>query len=349
MKSIDVIIPLYNGALYIRETLNSVLAQTLRPNKIIVVDDSSTDDSFSLVYDQPEILLLKNPGKGACMARNHGVEHSSADFVAFLDQDDLWHPDHLRLMINAFTHHPDAQAAISGINFCRKFPPDYDLRDISFYLWDPWQSFPFISENHSTSGMVFRRAQFKKSGGWAVRHGAQADYFAWYRSAIDAPAIKMKGVTLGYRSQLDSGWMSELRKDIPVLITSLIETANDLIAINLAKEADLAKELNLRRRIAVYHVIYSLINNLKQDRDGLIPRDIQMIEEILTCETEHFRRYFMLDLDYFTKHFSENQERLRVQYILKLQKLCSAQWVYSKNIFSALLGQAVPNLSNYER
>jgi len=339
VKSVDVIIALYNGAPYIRETLDSVLAQTLKPNKIIVVDDGSTDGSVKLVYDRPEILILKNPGKGACMARNYGLEHSSVDFVAFLDQDDQWHPDHLRLIINAFTHHPEAQAAISGIDFCRKFPPTYDLSDVSFYLWDPWQSFPFISENHSTSGMVFRRAKFKEGGGWAARHDGQSDYFAWYHSAIDAPAIKLKGVTLGYRKQVDFGWMSGLRKDIPALITSLITTANDLIAIKLAKKIDYAKELDLRRRVSVYHACFSLINNLKQNQDNLIARDIQSFEESLACETPHFRDFFMNDLEYFIKNLAGNEERLRKECLLKLKKFCPEQAVICQNIFSTLLAR----------
>ena len=99
MKTVDVIIPLYNGAKWIRETLDSALGQSYKPNKIIVVDDGSTDGSKDLIYNREDILLLQNPAKGVASSRNFGFEHSTADFVAFLDQDDIWHPDHLKLLI----------------------------------------------------------------------------------------------------------------------------------------------------------------------------------------------------------------------------------------------------------
>jgi len=94
-KTVDVIIPLYNGAPYIRETLDSVLAQTLKPNKITVVDDGSTDDSVKLVYNRPDHSLMKGRGKKLlhtqfaktlpCLNKEHKITRKS--IVLITNQD----------------------------------------------------------------------------------------------------------------------------------------------------------------------------------------------------------------------------------------------------------------------
>lgn len=96
--TIAAIIPLYNGAPFIEAALNSVLAQILPASEIIVVDDGSTDNGPDLVErmaaNHPITLIRKeNGGQGS--ARNMGVRHASARLVAFLDQDDMWYPNHL--------------------------------------------------------------------------------------------------------------------------------------------------------------------------------------------------------------------------------------------------------------
>ena len=96
--TIAAVIPLYNGAPFIEAALNSVLAQILPASEIIVVDDGSTDNGPGLVErmaaNHPITLIRKeNGGQGS--ARNLGVRHASSRLVAFLDQDDMWYPNHL--------------------------------------------------------------------------------------------------------------------------------------------------------------------------------------------------------------------------------------------------------------
>lgn len=96
---IAAVIPLYNGASYIRTALESVLAQERKADEIIVVDDGSTDSGPSIVASMaaanPTIRLLSKKNGGQGSARNFGVRHSAADLIAFLDQDDIWYADHL--------------------------------------------------------------------------------------------------------------------------------------------------------------------------------------------------------------------------------------------------------------
>lgn len=113
--SIDVIIPAYNASKYIAETIESVLAQTLLPNKIIVVDDGSTDDTVEVVekfyFDLIEVISI--PNGGVSHARNVGIHASNADYIAFLDADDLWEPEKLSAQAQALELHPHKKAVYS--------------------------------------------------------------------------------------------------------------------------------------------------------------------------------------------------------------------------------------------
>jgi glycosyltransferase involved in cell wall biosynthesis/SAM-dependent methyltransferase len=105
VPTISAIIPLYNGGKFIEEALRSVLAQTLPPKEIIVVDDGSTDDGPALVRAMAEkhpITLLSKPNGGQSSARNMGVAHSSGELIALLDQDDIWYTTHLEHLIKPF-------------------------------------------------------------------------------------------------------------------------------------------------------------------------------------------------------------------------------------------------------
>lgn len=107
---IATVIPLYNGASFIRTALESVLAQTRKADEIIVVDDGSSDAGAAVVADMarthPTITFLSKRNGGQGSARNFGVSHSNADLIAFLDQDDIWYPDHLAELEKPFLRNP---------------------------------------------------------------------------------------------------------------------------------------------------------------------------------------------------------------------------------------------------
>jgi glycosyltransferase involved in cell wall biosynthesis len=92
---VDVVIPVRNGAATICATLDSVLAQTVQPRRIIVVDDGSDDGGAALVRDYPLVEIIRTDAMGVSHARNAGIRAASADFVAFVDCDDLWRHDKL--------------------------------------------------------------------------------------------------------------------------------------------------------------------------------------------------------------------------------------------------------------
>ena len=210
--SIAVIIPMYNGEKYIAETLESVLAQKQKPDEIVVVDDGSSDSSRDIVRNFPDVLLLKNSGKGSNAARNFGVEHTSSEYLAFIDQDDLWHPEHLALLSNALEHSQDALAAFSKIShFTDGSSPEYALNDGKVNRYNPWDDFPnnYIGEPLCS---LLRRDPIKDVGLWSSQFEGVAEYYLWLRLAALGPLVVSESKTAGHRVH-ESSYGHKLRNN----------------------------------------------------------------------------------------------------------------------------------------
>lgn len=98
--NISVVIPCYNAAPFLRESIESVLRQTLSPLEIIVVDDGSTDESAAVAeaYGAP-VRVLRQENQGESVARNRGIEESRGEWIAYLDADDIWETRKLELQV----------------------------------------------------------------------------------------------------------------------------------------------------------------------------------------------------------------------------------------------------------
>jgi len=110
----SVVMPLYNKAAHVRAAIESALAQHHAPVEILVIDNGSTDDgrAIAAAIADPRIRLLDLPvpGPGGYAGRNLGIRAATTDWIAFLDADDIWHPDHLAILADAIAASPDASA-----------------------------------------------------------------------------------------------------------------------------------------------------------------------------------------------------------------------------------------------
>ncbi len=108
----SVVIPLYNKAAHIRDTLNSVLAQNYADYEVIVVDDGSRDNGATIVEafaaEHEAVSLIRQDNAGVSVARNTGIAHARNDYVAFLDGDDLWLPSFLSEIAALIDEFPEA-------------------------------------------------------------------------------------------------------------------------------------------------------------------------------------------------------------------------------------------------
>jgi glycosyltransferase involved in cell wall biosynthesis len=120
MMNISAIIPVYNGEKYLHEAVNSVIQQTLQPIELILVDDGSTDNSIREIADIEanfpiRILNQKNAGQSA--ARNYGAREAKGDYIAFLDQDDVWYNQHLEKLSRLFCENTDLGFVYSNVDY----------------------------------------------------------------------------------------------------------------------------------------------------------------------------------------------------------------------------------------
>jgi glycosyltransferase involved in cell wall biosynthesis len=108
-ERVSVVMPIYNGARHCVEALASVFAQTRLPDEVIVIDDGSDDLSVELLQamDAPvPVKIERQTNQGQSAARNAGIRLVTGSMVAFLDQDDLWTPDHLERLCGALERDP---------------------------------------------------------------------------------------------------------------------------------------------------------------------------------------------------------------------------------------------------
>lgn len=209
---VSVIIPVYNGGRHLRAALESVFAQTYCPFEVIVVDDGSTDDSGAIPQSFPDVRYIHQSNQGVAAARNHGIEAAQGEFFAFLDQDDLWTPDKLKLQIAHLLSHPDL---------------GYSLTHQQFFL-EPGEALPswfrkeLFAEVHTgwvLGTLVVRRSAFERVGTFATGYSAASDGDWFFRAkaagiAMDVvpELLLLKRIHGANESARAKEILSELRK-----------------------------------------------------------------------------------------------------------------------------------------
>jgi glycosyltransferase involved in cell wall biosynthesis len=108
---VSVVIPAYNAEDYVRQTLDSVLAQTFTDYEVIMVNDASTDSTPDLLREYERKgrfrVVTHEVNKGLAAARNSGIRCARGEFVTFLDADDLWRPEKLDYQLRVLEAHPE--------------------------------------------------------------------------------------------------------------------------------------------------------------------------------------------------------------------------------------------------
>ncbi|HKO30926.1 MAG TPA: glycosyltransferase family A protein [Nitrospiraceae bacterium] len=107
MPKVSVVMPVYNGERFLRESLGSVFAQTLQDFEVVCVDDGSRDNSADVLKQYGRrIRVLRQGNAGQSAARNAGVAMASGQYIAFLDQDDIWYPSKLARQVEVLEADP---------------------------------------------------------------------------------------------------------------------------------------------------------------------------------------------------------------------------------------------------
>lgn len=206
MPIVSVIIPAYNAEAFIAETLASVVAQTLHDIEIIVVDDGSKDGTAAVVQRFAGVRYVHKANGGVSAARNHGAALAQGEFLAFLDSDDIWHPDKLRQQVQAMQAHPDSD--LSRTHFTMQ-PGDLDALRQGVARQDAPSRLErdfapsFIDPYFTTSTVMVRRTAFDRVGGFDTRLRIAEDIDFYLRLLAGAHQVVVLTETLVYKRPVE--------------------------------------------------------------------------------------------------------------------------------------------------
>lgn len=229
MPRVNIVVPAYNAEAFIAETVRSALAQTFTDLQVTVIDDGSSDATAArAAQDDPRVRVISQENRGMSRSRNRGMAEVDSEFVALLDADDLWHPEKLRLQLQALQSRPDHDFCYTAFDVWHGEPrPAYfseprDGRvDESLSGW----IYPrLILDNHALpSSVVWRRSAWDRMGGFLTDDQKTDDWEYLVRASTQHRFIRLAESFVLYRQHP----VSLSRRIAPVNSTELMRA--DLI------------------------------------------------------------------------------------------------------------------------
>ena len=186
--SVCVVIPMYNGAASIEQTLASLVAQTRLPDHVIVIDDGSTDDGPQRVKDFAapfRLTLLQQVNEGQASARNHGLRHTQETFVALLDADDQWRPQKLEQQLALYDELSRRGRPVGLIDCYTQVNYSDGRRQLDNRRKNGMHFYDFIHANvvNGVSTALVKRDVIMQLGGFDAGLRYSEDRFMWTRIA----------------------------------------------------------------------------------------------------------------------------------------------------------------------
>jgi glycosyltransferase involved in cell wall biosynthesis len=162
----SVLVPIHNAGVFLRETVESVLAQTCSDFELILIDDGSTDDSLAGISSEVDarIRVLRQQRQGTPSALNAGLQQARGEFIALIDHDDIWLPTKLAAHRDCLVAHSDVDLTFDWSRTVDESGADLDM---SSRTWKGSISFEQLLEDfviRTTSAIVIRRAAIEKAG-----------------------------------------------------------------------------------------------------------------------------------------------------------------------------------------
>ncbi|GAB3236626.1 glycosyltransferase family 2 protein [Algoriphagus aestuariicola] len=161
---VSIVVPCYNQAKYLRETVENALKSTYRPIEILIINDGSKDNSLELAHqlaqEHPEIRVLDQPNGGVSVARNNGINSAKGEIILPLDGDDLIAPNYMEEAVNVLTTRPEVRVVYcKGIKFDENGQKKWKLKPFSLYN--------LARDNMIFPATFFRRKDALEVGGFS--------------------------------------------------------------------------------------------------------------------------------------------------------------------------------------
>lgn len=202
---VSVILPCYNGARWVGQAIESVLAQTYRDFELIIIDDGSTDNSKEIIASylhDKRVHYIYQQNKGFSAALNRGIKESNGNLIGFIGHDDMWMPNKLEVQAKYFSEHKDVDLIHSNycsidskgriIGVCHFYIPNFSSRrKLIEHL--------FINNFIGFETALVKRRCFDEVGLFDERMVGFSDHDMWLRIAgkfniayVDLPLVKKR-------------------------------------------------------------------------------------------------------------------------------------------------------------
>ena len=208
---VSVVVAAHNAIATIASCLDSVGSQSRRPRETLVVDDGSSDGTGQLVAASfPHVHLLGQANAGPASARNRGIAEATGRWIAFLDADDVWHPDKLAVQLEAAERHPQAVLVA-----CDWVPPASDLMARGMARGKGGETVLstrdlLVLNRFQTSTVLLRSDVARRIGGFDPSVDGTEDWDLWLRSSAYGAVVKVDRTLVCYRdlpgSYSKDGW-----------------------------------------------------------------------------------------------------------------------------------------------
>ena len=273
---VSVVIPAYNHARYLTESIRSVLNQTYSNIELIVLDDGSTDGTSEVLRQfEPQFFWESHQNMGQAMTLNKGWRIAKGSILSYLSADDVLYPGAVESCVKVLAE--NSQAVLCY--------PDFDLinsvSDVIRSVSAPEYSYDEMVINFNCApgvGAFFRRSIYEKAGEWSPEFRQHPDYEYWLRLGLHGQFVHLKECLGGFRVHEESQSfrsVSAYRGDEPVrIIRSYLE------------RADVPQRITSKSSIALSNA--SLMAAQTHLRSGLYAIAIQRIYEAASYSTKPF-------------------------------------------------------------
>ncbi len=228
---ISAVIPAYNSEKTIARAIDSVLKQTRSADEIIVIDDGSKDKTAEIVGSYGDkVVLIRQENAGVSVARNAGIDAASSDWIAFLDADDEWLPEKLKLQTEHLEKHPDLKWTYTNLSwkkqekkgFCSAHPLSLLPERVAGqgFFEDYFQGFAkgFFA---STITLLIDKTVFEKAGRFEPEMKRAQDTDLWFRIAYQYPQIGYLSESLAIYHLDTPGSSTKINDDVDFVVELL--------------------------------------------------------------------------------------------------------------------------------
>jgi glycosyltransferase involved in cell wall biosynthesis len=261
---ISVIIPTYNRSKELLRAVNSVLNQTIQVLEILICDDGSTDDSYSLIksLDNPLIIWINCGRNGnAAVPRNIGINKAKGNWIAFLDSDDEWMPYKIQYQINHIELNNASAVSSNAINI------NVQSTETSFYFNKKFTNFNFTKLLYSnyviTSSVLIKKNLLLKYKLFPEDHNGMEDYAMWLKIATNNNFFYTSEPLLNYYSNHSNSLSSKCLLDLNQIRKKVL-----IHLISIFKSEYL--HLTIKHKLYIYFYLseivtfkYTIFRNLK--------------------------------------------------------------------------------------